>query len=349
MREVIDLRRLQAMPAEHAAALLVAHLSDPTGDQDGEILDRWLADDETNPIAWARMTNILSAFDAPDEDDLFGDLRANARAAGPSPAIPSRLWLAVAAAIALIFVGVAAWTSGNIFPHGGSPQIAGAPAPDVRRDGPVQVARAGKGEIRAVPLPDGSVVTLDTQSAVEIAYSRTGRNLKLIAGRAQFEVRHSKEKPFIVHASGYEVVAVGTRFDVRLTTNGTTVLLFEGRLRIADLTGANAFTLESGHKAVLEKGAPPQLGLIDQDKIDKWQEGILTFRNQQLSEVAAQLNRYSTDRLTINDTRVATLRVTGTFRPGDLGRFARTITALYPVKVVQVNPREREIQWAGTR
>jgi len=349
MREVIGLRQLRAMPAEHAAALLVAYLSDLEGDQDGDILDLWLADDEANPVVWARMTEALVPFNAPDEDDLFGDLRASALAAGP-PARGNRVWFAAAAAVALIFAGITAWTSGGHFPLGNAPQTAGASPQGKDRGESIQVARAGKGEIRLVPLPDGSVVTLDTQSAVEIAYSGTGRDLKLIAGRAQFDVRHDKAKPFVVHASGYDVVAVGTRFDVRLTDKGAAVLLIEGRLRIADTSdAASAFILDAGQEAILAKGARPRLLQINQDRIDDWPEGLLTFSDQPLSEVVAELNRYSTDRLVIKDARVASLTVTGTFRPGDLGRFDRTISAIYPVDVVRLNQNEREIRWTGAQ
>ncbi len=70
------------------------------------------------------------------------------------------------------------------------------------------------GEQHSVVLSDGSLVTLNTRSEMELHFSHTQRRIKLLAGEALFQVAHDTARPFEVTAGETTVRAVGTGFNV---------------------------------------------------------------------------------------------------------------------------------------
>ncbi|HWU14902.1 MAG TPA: FecR domain-containing protein, partial [Caulobacter sp.] len=66
----------------------------------------------------------------------------------------------------------------------------------------------GVGEVRRVPLEDGSAVAINTASAVEVAFQRTQRTVRLRDGEAWFQVAKDVQRPFVVEAGAVRVRAV---------------------------------------------------------------------------------------------------------------------------------------------
>lgn len=92
------------------------------------------------------------------------------------------------------------------------------------------------GEQRAVRLVDRSVVTLNTDSQVEIRFTDAVREVRLIHGEALFTVERDVNRPFRVHANGIQVEALGTQFNVRRRTSDTIVSVVEGRVALVGST-----------------------------------------------------------------------------------------------------------------
>ena len=76
------------------------------------------------------------------------------------------------------------------------------------------LVRAQIGQPRALVLQDGSQVTLDTSSSIRVEESDSRRVVRLLAGRARFQVARDPARPFIVRAGGQQVIALGTVFTV---------------------------------------------------------------------------------------------------------------------------------------
>src|SRR3546814_12524306 len=88
--------------------------------------------------------------------------------------------------------------------------------------------RTGTGEMRNVTLSDGSSVTLDTGSAIAVNYGDGRRGVRLLAGRAWFDVAHDERHPFTVSAADARVRVTGTAFDVGLDDDSNDVTLARG-------------------------------------------------------------------------------------------------------------------------
>jgi transmembrane sensor len=88
------------------------------------------------------------------------------------------------------------------------------------------------GEIRTLTLPDGSHVTLDTASAIRLAFAGDERRIVLERGRARFEVAHDPSRLFVVQAGNRLVIAHGTIFDVDLNEQHIAVTLLRGSVEV---------------------------------------------------------------------------------------------------------------------
>lgn len=194
------------------------------------------------------------------------------------------------------------------------------------------------GERSTILLKDGSVLTLDTNSAARVAYNSRERGIYLLRGQALFEVAKHKPIPFVVHAGVRRIVATGTAFDVRLDKSGVQVTLVEGHVFV-DQVGrspnepAARTELQPGERLVAHDDAAVRVSNIDVSHVTDWRSGHLAFSEERLDDAIAEINRYSDTKLILSDPKLATLLVNGVFRTGQPSDFAQALSQIYPVVV----------------
>jgi transmembrane sensor len=98
----------------------------------------------------------------------------------------------------------------------------------------------GHGQQLVQPLADGSLLHLDTDSAVSVRYERRLRRVEVERGQVVFDVTHDPARPFRVTAGSAQVIAVGTEFDVYLQGEVTLVTVVEGRVAVGPSGTAGA-------------------------------------------------------------------------------------------------------------
>ena len=198
--------------------------------------------------------------------------------------------------------------------------------------------RTAVGERRAVALGDGSRILLDSDSEVDVRYSKAARAIVLARGRARFDVAHDVARPFSVAAGAETVVAVGTSFDVELRGSEVLVTLIHGRVLIK---GAPAgaprppapVRLSAGQQLVASAGLRPVVAPADFAVTQAWENGHLVFRGERLADAVAQINRY-TDHPIAVDPSAASFRVSGVFNTGDTKSFISAATEFFPIEAV---------------
>jgi len=197
------------------------------------------------------------------------------------------------------------------------------------------VYRTQKGERSSVALPDGSAVILDTDSAVEVAYSNFERGVRLFHGQALFDVAKHKPLPFRVHAGSRVITATGTRFDVRLfgapDTPTVRVALLEGAVNVtnADRASLETASMVAGEVLQAPPSAPMRVQLDDAKTLASWESGVLVFNDRPLSEAVEEMNRYTTNPIVLVDKSSRDLRVSGVFNTRDPENFAKTIAETF--------------------
>jgi len=135
----------------------------------------------------------------------------------------SKRWIGYAAAASIFFVmALVGWTG---FMSGAAPVVQ---------------YQTAIGEQRTVSLEDGSVVFLNTQSQVRVAFSGEARDVYLL-GQGIFNVAHDASRPFRVHVEHGQVQAIGTQFDVNCRRDRTDIAVIDGLVRvISDGAGATS-------------------------------------------------------------------------------------------------------------
>jgi transmembrane sensor len=99
-------------------------------------------------------------------------------------------------------------------------------------DMPVQRIETAIGEIRRVPLEDGSMAAVNTASRLAVRLQPDTRQVELAQGEAWFQVAHDAARPFVVEAGDVRVQAVGTAFSVRRTAAGADIQVTDGTVEV---------------------------------------------------------------------------------------------------------------------
>ncbi|MBL8267172.1 FecR family protein [Steroidobacter sp.] len=302
----------------------------------------WVNASPDNAAAWEQVRGMWGLLDEHETSDAGAELRRLALAdADAAKASTQRWWSSInagqriAAAVAVVtIVGLlTAW---------------GLTRPETYS--------TSMGERRVVALSDDSRITLDSDSEVQVRYSKERRALVLSRGQARFDVAHDTARPFSVTARGQQVIAVGTSFNVDTLGPDLRVTLLEGRVVVAPQSAevdvaalrdqalsAKAVTaagsaplveLAAGEQLTMRTGTAPAVAAVSAAHVSAWESGHLVFDGESLASVIERMSHYSAQRLLIADPRVAELRITGFFNAGDTAGFISTITEYLPVRAM---------------
>lgn len=207
-----------------------------------------------------------------------------------------------------------------------------------------------------VPLADGTIVTLNTDSMIEVSLLADIRAVSLRKGEVLFEVAKDAHRPFVVTTGGVRIRAVGTAFSVRRRAKGADVLVTEGVVEswVGDAK-RRPQRLQAGHRAAFEENGEQRLwpaGAKDVDRLLAWREGQIVLYGQTLGEAAEEFNRYNTRKIYVADTGLAAKKLIGRFRTDQPEAFATAAVSMLNARVVvdgsvisivRVTPKEKSI------
>lgn len=193
------------------------------------------------------------------------------------------------------------------------------------------------GEIRRVPMADGSVAAINTSSELEVNMQPRLRAVKLERGEAWFAVAKDPDRPFVVESGPVRVRAVGTAFSVRKREDGSDVLVTEGVVEVWTEDGKTPpRRVAAGERVFADNGAgilvPPKAE-ADLTRQLAWRDGQIVLDGQTLAEAAAEFNRYNDRKIEVADTRLADERFVGWFRTNDPEGFAEAAAMTFNGKV----------------
>ncbi len=200
---------------------------------------------------------------------------------------------------------------------------------------------------RPITLDDGSLLVLNSNALVDVAYSRARRSLNVQRGEAYFEVKHNPKRPFVVEAGGIRVTAVGTAFNVHRESDKVTVTVTDGRVIVAegDLPSeatanvrTNQLLLGVGQRATLPLPPAASISLVSAlSARHEWESGRADFINSPLSEVLPIVNRYASSKLVIDDPRVADLTYSGTIFRDHVDEWSASLPQVYAVRKIPLD------------
>lgn len=314
---------------EEAADWFV-RMREPESAEDRVAFERWLAEDPLHRDAYNRIGEVFSLGKG------LGKTGPEQTPDGIPPVRRRRGRIAAGGLTLAALLGVGVWT--------GQQHL--MPPPQVAQAGPATQATESLalatpvGAIRSWRLPDGSHVTLDTGSALQLAFTANARTLRLLRGRARFDVAH-EARPFQVMAGAGTVTAHGTLFDVSIRSDErVSVRLLRGAIDVAlaPRAGTSASPvpverLHPGEQVIFDKQAlaVPMAAAAPPD--GRWPEATLDCDRTTLASIVHEANRYSATQIEIGDPALSDLRVSGSFRIDDPDALARHLAALFDLKV----------------
>lgn len=177
-------------------------------------------------------------------------------------------------------------------------------------------------------LPDGSELTLDASSRIEVDYSAERRLTRLLEGAAFFAVQRDAARPFIVQARGVQVTVLGTRFGVEIDGGqGVLVQVESGRVRV----DAHGHTHELGAGQSLRVFAG-DMQLRQTAQPSPWRHGEIVFDAVPLAEALERVQRYSATRLSATP-EAGQLRISGKLRVADARDWMASLPRVLPVRL----------------
>jgi transmembrane sensor len=200
------------------------------------------------------------------------------------------------------------------------------------------------GEMKRVVLPDGSVMTLNTQSDVRAHYTRHSREIRLAQGEVLFNVVHDATREFVVRIGAWTVFAVGTAFAVRrLNPSSMDITVTEGVVEVLARHPADAgfrSRLAALQEASVDGDDRLTIQPISTEELQRrlaWRNGLIVFDGETLRQALSEMSRYSRRQLTVEDPELAKRRIIGVFPTSDTQTFIQGMRATLGIETVETD------------
>jgi transmembrane sensor len=199
---------------------------------------------------------------------------------------------------------------------------------------------SGVGEIRHLALRDGTTLTLDTNTRVDIALSSQDRRFELVRGKLFLDVAGTAGGLLIVKVGDLLVETIQGAFGLETFPDASmTALVTQGRLVVSQeqgyFTGRTERTLGPDQQLTLPgngklaRGQVSSFDVAERERRLAWRSGMLSFGGEALADAVRAFARYNTTRIIVTDAHLARQRVTGLFKATDPRGFAEAVAASF--------------------
>ncbi len=208
----------------------------------------------------------------------------------------------------------------------------------IRLSGPKATVWSTKpGQQLTFTLDDGSRMTLNTRSIVEVRMGRRTREVRLLQGEAFFAVAHDRSRPFNVETPAGTVRAVGTRFDVILDEQRVEVNMEEGKVLITSSSGGGrSVAAVAGMRAVWAAGdAQPVIDSADLNRLENWRAHRIEFDRIPLAGALKEFSRYTALPIRVASEQTGRLEISAVIQTGDVNALESMLQGAFGLKMIR--------------
>lgn len=227
------------------------------------------------------------------------------------------------------------------------------------------------GQQRNITLADGSVITLNSNSKVNVSFDESTRDIQLVRGQAHFDVAHDKQIPFRVYGAQGRVEAVGTAFTVKVKEQSLDVLVTEGTVAVASTGNPQSSglieniepnlvelgLLTAGKRVVVDTVAEIaqslsavkdalNVDMADITRMQAWRDGMLVFSGETLEYAVDEIRNLTGYKIEIVDSELKSIKVAGSFQTNDIDSIFASLESNFPIRISKVGYQQIEIMAA---
>ncbi|CAI8726018.1 transmembrane sensor [Pseudomonas sp. IT-196MI5] len=192
------------------------------------------------------------------------------------------------------------------------------------------------GQQRELTLADGSKITLNTDTAIDVLFDANQRLIHLREGEILVKTAPDispMARPFLVSTRQGRMQALGTRFTVRELQPRTHLAVLEGAVKVelAENCESTPPIVNAGQRTAFSSHTFGQLSVADR-YVGAWTQGMLMADKMRLADFVAELARYRRGFVRL-DPALADLRISGAYPISDSQRTLNMLAQTYPILV----------------
>lgn len=293
---------------EQAQIWLLRVMSKDLTEQEQQEFEQWYAKHPSHKLEYERANETWSKLDLL-EDDLLADTNVSPLHIPPEQSRSSmkfhqRFWVKHAATFLLCTALLGFFYKDDIIINLTADHI------------------TAQGEQTTLSLPDGSLLTLNTDTAIDIDYSKKLRRIILLKGEAFVQVKPNAERPFIVVSDQGSATALGTAFAVKQTKNEMLVTVTEGTVSVKNSSNhkkTEEAILQLNQSVIVQSnGLTQQAFRVNTYETLAWRSGKLIFKDEPLNRVLQELDRYFPGKILVLSSFNKNAKINGVFEKDNI-------------------------------
>jgi transmembrane sensor len=196
--------------------------------------------------------------------------------------------------------------------------------------------RTTVGQQRELTLADGSKITLNTDTAIDVLFDANQRLIHLREGEILVQTAPDISplaRPLLVSTRQGRMQALGTRFTVRELQPHTHLAVLEGAVKVelAENRQGTPLIVNAGQRTDFSSKTFGEVTAADR-YIGAWTQGMLMADKMRLADFVAELTRYRRGFVRL-DPAIADLRISGAYPISDTRRTLNMLAQTYPILV----------------
>jgi transmembrane sensor len=197
------------------------------------------------------------------------------------------------------------------------------------------------GETRSFLLTDGSRVTLNSNSVLEVPRFGFGNKNRevFLQGEAYFSVRHQvNHQKFVVKTEkGFDVVVLGTEFSVYARPRGSKVLLNKGKVevRFEEEEKSKPIFLKPGELMTFDVSGHTDILPVEAEKIAAWKDHRFVFEHTEVRELIGMFADTYGLKIEIQGNKLPFRTLEGTLQAANADELLEAISELLRISVVR--------------
>ena len=189
------------------------------------------------------------------------------------------------------------------------------------------------GEQKTVKLADGTQLTINTNSAVDVDFDDLQRLITVHSGEIYIETAHdSKNRSLFVQTSHGRLQALGTKFVVRKQENDIYLGVLEGSVEILPKQNTTQHIIIHAGQETTFTGNTIHPRKTLNNNATAWLDGIIYADNMPLSDFLATLSRYRQGVLRC-DKSAEDIRISGAFQLKKPDEILETLQKTRPIHI----------------